>query len=56
MENKIVIITPFYNPGEFLDNCIATVMSQRYDNYKVVFIDDCSTDGSYDKLPQVKKQ
>ena len=49
--NEIVIIVPFYNPGEFLDKCIATVMSQRYDNYKIVFIDDCSTDGSYDKLP-----
>ena len=22
--NKIVIIIPFYNPGDFLDKCIAT--------------------------------
>lgn len=49
--NEIVIIVPFYNPGEFLDKCIASAMSQKYDNYKIVFIDDCSSDGSYDKLP-----
>ena len=49
--NEIVIIVPFYNPGEFLDKCIASVISQKYNNYKVIFIDDCSTDGSYDKLP-----
>lgn len=52
MNNKIVVITPFYNPGEFLETCVATLTSQRYDNFKIVFVDDCSTDGSYDKLPK----
>lgn len=52
MNNKLVIITPFYNPGEFLEKCVATVMSQRYDNFKAIFIDDCSTDGSFDRLPK----
>jgi len=51
MRNKIKIIIPFYNPGEFLEQCVATAMSQKYDNYEVIFIDDMSTDGSYDKLP-----
>jgi len=51
VNNRIKIIVPFYNPGEFLEQCVATVMSQKYDNYQVIFIDDCSTDGSYDKLP-----
>ena len=50
--NKIKVIVPFYNPGEFLDNCISTVMTQKYDNYEVIFVDDMSTDGSYDKLPK----
>lgn len=52
MNNKIKIITPFYNPGDFLETCISTVMSQKYDNYQVIFVDDCSTDGSYEKLPK----
>ena len=49
--NKIKVIVPFYNPGRFLEQCVATAMSQKYDNYEVIFVDDMSTDGSYDKLP-----
>jgi len=49
--NKIKIIVPFYNPGDFLEQCVATAMTQKYEDYKVIFVDDMSTDGSYDKLP-----
>lgn len=49
--NKIKIIIPFYNPGEFLDMCVNSILTQDYDNYEVLFIDDCSTDGSYNKIP-----
>lgn len=52
MKNKIKVITPFYNPGEFLETCVNTLMSQKYDNFNVIFVDDCSTDGSYDLLPK----
>lgn len=51
IKNKIKIITPFYNPGEFLENCVSTLMTQKYDDFKVIFIDDCSNDGSYELLP-----
>ena len=51
MKNNIKVITPFYNPGEFLETCVNTLMSQKYENFKVLFVDDCSTDGSFDKLP-----
>ena len=49
--NKMKVIIPFYNPGEFLEKCVATAMSQRYDNYEVIFINDMSTDDSLSKLP-----
>ena len=52
MKNKFKIIVPFYNPGEFLEKCISSVITQKYDNYEIIFIDDCSTDDSYDKLPK----
>ena len=52
MNNKIKIITPFYNPGEFLESCVSSLITQRYNNFQVIFIDDCSTDGSFDKLPK----
>ncbi len=49
--NNFKIITPFYNPGDFLENCVASLISQKYDNFRIIFVDDCSTDGSFDKLP-----
>lgn len=51
MKNRLVVIVPFYNPGEFLENCISSLLSQKYENYHIYFVDDASTDGSYDKLP-----
>jgi glycosyltransferase involved in cell wall biosynthesis len=52
MNNRIVIITPFYNPGVFLEQCVASIMTQKYDNFHVVFVDDASTDGAFDRLPK----
>ena len=51
-KNKIVVIVPGYNPGEFLEKCYSSLITQRYDNFRAIFIDDCSSDGSFDKLPK----
>ena len=49
MSNKIKVIIPFYNPGDFLELCVNSVLTQNYDNYEVLFINDASTDGSPQK-------
>ena len=54
MKNKIKVIVPFYNPGIFLDRCINSLLTQDYENFEVLFIDDCSTDNSFSKIPAVK--
>lgn len=51
MNNSIKIIVPFYNAKPFLEMCINSIMTQKYDNFKAIFIDDASTDGSWDLLP-----
>lgn len=51
-KNKIVVIVPGYNPGEFIEKCYASLASQKYDNFRAIFIDDCSTDGSFINLPK----
>ena len=48
--NKIKVIVPFYNPGSFLELCVNSVLTQKYDNYEVLFINDASTDGSSKKF------
>ena len=49
--NRIKTITPFYNPGDFLVQCVGTLCSQKYENYEMIFINDCSDDGSPRHLP-----
>ena len=51
-KNRIKVVTPFYNPGESLEKCVASLMRQDYDNFEVIFVDDVSTDGSCEKLPK----
>ena len=54
MENKITVISCGYNPGKYFDLCLNSLLNQKYDNYKIVVIDDCSTDGTFEKIPNRK--
>ena len=47
-QQKMIIITPAYNAGQYIEKCIQSVITQDYDNYLMVVIDDCSTDNTYD--------
>ena len=48
VEQKIVVISPFYNARDYIERCIASVAQQDYENYEHWLIDDASTDGSLD--------
>lgn len=43
----ITIAIPFYNAADYLDMAIQSVFNQTYTNWKLVLIDDGSTDGSF---------
>ena len=45
---KFVIVVPGYNYSKWYDKCLLSVINQKYDNYRVIFTDDCSSDGSGD--------
>lgn len=49
-QNKFGIIIPNCNYAEWLDKCIGSIVSQTYKNYEIIFVDDCSTDNSVDKV------
>lgn len=41
---KISIITPSLNQGQFLEHCLQSILSQRYENLEMIVIDGGSTD------------
>lgn len=47
---KFSIICPIYNRGFYIDAFVNTILSQTYDNFEVIFVDDGSTDDTSDKI------
>jgi glycosyltransferase involved in cell wall biosynthesis len=44
--NKISIVTPSFNSGEFIERTIMSVKTQCYDSYEHIIVDAGSTDGT----------
>lgn len=45
-QQKIVVITPVFNAENYINRCIESVISQDYDNWKMIIINDASTDNT----------
>ncbi|VEU69473.1 Chondroitin polymerase [Mycoplasmopsis californica] len=53
MDNPIVtILMPVYNAMSSIDKTIDAILKQTNPNFKVLIIDDCSTDGTYTYLKE----
>lgn len=45
-EYLLTIIVPVYNVEPYLSDCIESILSQSFDNFELLLIDDGSTDSS----------
>jgi len=49
-EKPLVVIIPSYNNIQWYKNNLDSVLTQKYDNYRVIYINDASNDGLKDAL------
>lgn len=42
----VSVVTPFYNTGKYLPECIESVLAQTYHNFEYILVNNCSTDNS----------
>ena len=52
----ISVVIAAYNEEEHLDKCIISVLSQTYQNFEIIIINDGSTDGSAEIINKYKEE
>jgi len=52
----VSIIMPLYNAEKFVSASIFSILSQTYENWELIVVDDCSTDNSFTIVQEFRKQ
>ena len=53
MTPKVSIIIPVYNSSKYIDKCCRSLFAQSLDSLQFIFVDDGSTDGSFEVVKVV---
>lgn len=57
MENlKISIIIPTYNVGNYVEECLQSVLEQKMDGIEIVCVDDFSSDDTLEILKRYERE
>ena len=54
MEEKVSVIMPNFNCGNFIEETINSVINQTYKNWELLIVDDCSTDNSVEVIKKLQ--
>lgn len=55
MNPKLTVITPNFNKGDVVRECVQSVLNQSFENWEFIFVDDGSTDGSFELAIETAK-
>ena len=53
-KDLVSVIMPSYNCGRFVEETIRSVQAQTYKNWEILFVDDCSSDDTMEKVLAMK--
>ena len=56
MDIKISVIVPVYNVEDYLIECLDSIVTQNFDAFEIICVEDCSTDSSKEILLQYEKK
>lgn len=52
-DKKFVIVIPSYKNEKWCEKNILSALNREYTNFRIIFTDDCSTDGTFDRVARV---
>ena len=50
------IIIPNYNNADYIEKCLLSILEQTFQDYKVLIVDDMSTDNSMETISKFKEE
>ena len=56
VEYKIGIIVPNYNYEHTIGKCLESILNQAYQNFEIIYVDDCSTDRSVEIVKEYQEK
>ena len=56
MEKPLVVLITSYNNERWVEENLHSVFIQKYENYRVIYVDDCSGDKTYERVVQLVRE
>lgn len=56
MTDLVSIIVPVYNAERYIESTAYSVISQTYDNWELLLVDDCSSDNSIQVMRSLREK
>jgi glycosyltransferase involved in cell wall biosynthesis len=56
MSNKISIIIPCFNEKKTIKEIVRRILEQNIENFEIIIVDDCSSDGTREELKVLQNQ
>lgn len=53
---KVTVILPVYNAKDYIERCLDSILSQTYNDFEIMVINDGSTDSSYEIIKKYKEK